>query len=449
MGRRTLVALQLTLLTAVLTGAVVSSRASDWEPIGLVIVLGVVTVVTDFFVIETESMSFSGGFVTVVLAMTILGPAPAVAIALLTVVADIVVRPRQVWILLTNLAAFSTYAFVGGGLIRLLNVDAADDGTFAFAVFAVFAITNTLNFLLVAWAVHVRRRISVRDQFNTLFVPILPSEALAAMLTVIVAVVYRMVGATPLVALIGILFLFQVLTRELLLSKERAQQLEIRTTELASVQVGVLSALMQTLSLRDRMTARHSAAVARYARAIAVELRLPDAEQDRVHTAGLLHDIGKFVFPDRILSANRRLDDEDWKIVKTHPYQGARLVRTIEGYDPVAEIILAHHERIDGTGYPRRLRANAIPLLARIISVADTYDVITARDSYRSPVSQAEAVAELRAVSGTQLDGDVVEAFIRVLERTGVQFQHTTDADFLRELDLEARVRGYAVPAAA
>ena len=84
-----------------------------------------------------------------------------------------------------------------------------------------------------------------------------------------------------------------------------------------------------------------------------------------------------------------------------------------------------------------------------MISIADTYDVMTARDSYRDPVSQAEAIAELRRVSGAQLDGDLVEAFIRIVERSGLQFQHTTDADFERELDFDARVRGYALPQAA
>jgi putative nucleotidyltransferase with HDIG domain len=197
------------------------------------------------------------------------------------------------------------------------------------------------------------------------------------------------------------------------------------------------------------MTARHSAAVARYARAIAEDVGCSMAEQELVHTAGLLHDIGKFAFPDRILLANRKLDDDDWKIVRTHPYQGARLVRRINGYGPVAEIILAHHERIDGRGYPRGLTGEKIPLLSKMISIADTYDVMTARDSYRDPVSQAEAIAELRRVSGAQLDGDLVEAFIRIVERSGLQFQHTTDADFERELDFDARVRGYALPQAA
>ncbi len=206
-------------------------------------------------------------------------------------------------------------------------------------------------------------------------------------------------------AVVGLVF--QYLLRTALSSIERKEQLEGRTRELASLQVGLLGTVLQTLSLRDKMTARHSAAVARYSREIARELGLDEREQDVVHTAALLHDIGKFIFPDSILFADTKLIDEDFEIVRRHPEQGARLVARIEGYGPVAEIILAHHERIDGNGLSRTgSSATQIPLAARIISVADTYDVMTSRDSYRDPVSSREAIEELRRVSDEQLDGD-------------------------------------------
>ncbi len=107
-----------------------------------------------------------------------------------------------------------------------------------------------------------------------------------------------------------------------------------------------------------------------------------------MHTAGLLHDIGKFAFPDRILLAPNRISEADSQIVRQHPEQGARLVRAVQGYEEIADLILAHHERIDGLGYPRGLAGEEIPLLARMISVADVYDVITARDTYRVPVGR-------------------------------------------------------------
>jgi putative nucleotidyltransferase with HDIG domain len=449
MGRRTIVAAQVVLLASSLSVVVATSRVSDWQPVSLVVLLAAISVASDAMAIETKALRLTGSFVALVLAMALLGPAPAVAIGLLTIGVDAVRLRTAPAFVLTNVAAYSTFPLIGGLAVRALHLNSADGVDFALAVSVVFGAVNILNFLLIAIPLGHGSGRSIFSDFKSVYLPILPSEALAGALAVATAATYRAVGLPALVAVLVALFLFQVLTRELLISQDRAEQLEARSTQLASLQVGVLAALVQTLSLRDRMTARHSAAVARYARAIAEEVGCTTVEQELVHTAGLLHDIGKFAFPDRILLANRKLDDDDWKIVRTHPYQGARLVRRINGYGPVAEIILAHHERIDGRGYPRGLTGEQIPQLSRMISIADTYDVMTARDSYRDPVSQAEALAELRRVSGAQLDGDLVEAFIRVLERSGLQFQHTTDADFERELDFDARVRGYALPQAA
>jgi putative nucleotidyltransferase with HDIG domain len=205
---------------------------------------------------------------------------------------------------------------------------------------------------------------------------------------------------------------------------------------------------MQTLSMRDAMTARHSAAVARYAREVARLLGLDEREQDLIHTAALLHDIGKFIFPDSILLADRKLTDEEWEIVKLHPEQGAKLVRRIEGYGPVADIIISHHERVDGKGYPHGLAADEIPLGSRIISVADTYDVMTSRDSYRRPVSSEAAIVELRRVAGSQLDPEVVERFVEMVEAGRVAFRHADESDFERELAFDRRVADYARPRA-
>jgi putative nucleotidyltransferase with HDIG domain len=181
---------------------------------------------------------------------------------------------------------------------------------------------------------------------------------------------------------------------------------------------------------------------------VARGLGVSEREQDLIHTAGLLHDIGKFIFPDSILFAERKLTDEEWQIVKLHPEQGAKLVRKIEGYGPVADIILAHHERVDGKGY-YNIPAEDIPLGSRIIAVADTYDVMTARDSYRRPVSREAAIMELRRVSGSQLDGAIVEAFVEMIESGRVAFRHADEDDFEKELAFERRVEDYARPRAA
>src|SRR5207248_2821218 len=207
-------------------------------------------------------------------------------------------------------------------------------------------------------------------------------------------------------------------------AEQRARQLEERMQAFAKLHVGLLNTIIRTLDLRDRMTARHSAAVAHYARAIAAAIGMTAAEQEVVHTAGLLHDIGKFNLPDPILKADVPLGPDDWQLIQTHPAEGARLVSHLDGYDAAAGLIRSHHERYDGTGYPDRLRATEIPLGSRIISVADTYDVMTARDSYRKPVSSPEAIAELRRVAGTQLDPAVVSVFIELLAWQDLRYRH-------------------------
>ena len=195
--------------------------------------------------------------------------------------------------------------------------------------------------------------------------------------------------------------------------------------------------MVETLGMRDRMTARHSAAVARFAKATAAAAGLSAREQELVHTAGLLHDVGKFTFPDHTLTGTS-LTEEDWALIYSHPQRGADIVGRVRGYQDVAEIVLCHHERIDGRGYPRNLAGDDIPLLARVLSVADCFDVMTARDSYRTPMPIPDAIAELRRVAGSQLDARFVEIFVGVIEGSGLDFRHADDEDLEAELRRQA-----------
>jgi putative nucleotidyltransferase with HDIG domain len=310
-------------------------------------------------------------------------------------------------------------------------------------------LTNFLNFVMVAGSMSATREVSFSESLKSVYLTVLPSEFATGLLTAGVAFSYQRLGVGAVGLAAVVLFVFQYLLKAGVQAYDRGEQLEQRTRELASLQVGLINTVMQTLSMRDAMTARHSAAVARYAREVARLLGLSEREQELIHTAGLFHDIGKFIFPDSILVADRKLTDEEWETVKLHPEQGAKLVRRIVGYGPVADIVLSHHERVDGRGYPYGLSADQIPLGSRILAAADTYDVMTARDSYRDPVSSDEALAELRRVAGSQLDPLVVDTFVELIERHGVAFRHTDEADFEKELAFERRVNDYARPKAA
>ena len=431
------------------TGALLTSRTEDWTPIGLVGLLLVISIASDAMGVETRGMRLSGSFIAIVLAMALLGPAPAVAIALGTIAVDTWrAKPPAIGVAV-NFASHATYPLIGALIVRAAGGGDAGPWSFGLIILGAFAASNLYSFGLLAIARRLATGAPLMTQVRDVFLPLITSEGLAAILAVAIVLSYESVGFAAMTALVIVLFMFQVLARELLLSRDRAEALEQRTEQLGALQVGVLATLIQTLALRDKMTARHSAAVARYTKSIAEEMGLDEDQQDLAHTAGLLHDIGKFIFPDNILFADRKLTEADWEIVKKHPAQGARLVRRVDGYGPVADIILAHHERMDATGYPNNLPAEKIPLISRMISVADTFDVMTARDSYRRPVRRSEAIAELRRVSGTQLDGDVVEAFVRLLDRKELAFQHTTDGDFEAELGFKARVARLASRRAA
>jgi putative nucleotidyltransferase with HDIG domain len=428
--------------------AVWLSKAEDWELDLFALLLGV-ALANAAFELETKRFKVSAEFLSIVLAMTLLGPVPAAALGVLAIAVTSFFRrpPWQSW--LSNLSNYAFFPLVGGVVFEVVGGPAqleASPATFFLLVFAVFMATNALNFLLVAVDFKLLEGWAIKGSLRGIYAPVLPVEVATGLLTAGVAVAYQghNLAVIGLIAVIGLVF--QYLLKTALNSISHKEQLEGRTRELASLQVGLLGTVLQTLSLRDKMTARHSAAVARYSREIASELGLSDREQDIVHTAALLHDIGKFIFPDSILFADTKLTNEQFEIVRRHPEMGARLVARIDGYGPVAEIILAHHERIDGNGYPNGLIGEQIPLAARIISVADTYDVMTSRDSYREPVSSREAIEELQRVSDRQLDARVVETFVGLLEKRSVTFRHADDADFERELNLERRVRDYAAP---
>ena len=167
---------------------------------------------------------------------------------------------------------------------------------------------------------------------------------------------------------------------------------------------------------------------------------MSDAECELAHTAGLLHDIGQFALSDRVAERGRTLTEEDWMAIQRHPELGADMLRDLGMYGPVAEIVLAHHERIDGRGYPNGLAGEEIPEIAKIIAVAEVYDTLTASDTYRTQMSSFEALNELRRVAGSQLDGRYVEVLAGLLAGEGVEYRHADTADFDSELDMERRI---------
>src|ERR1044072_1704697 len=413
----------------------------DWD-LALFAVLLTFSVFSDLTAVSTQSrVKVSGSFLALVVAMVFLGGTPAAVIGLATIFVGWLRWHDEGHYLINNLLTYALFPLLGGIAFELAIEATAltdDDAYFYLLVFGLFQFSLAINFVLVAGYRAYVERATFASQLKVL-PPVLPSEFASAMLAVAVAFIYHVIGISA-IALFGVVLItFQYLLGQLLLSQQRALELERRSKQLASFQVGMLSALLRTLDPREQMTARPRAAAAG-------GRGLSRREEELVHIAALLHDIGKFILPDRILKANVPLTDEDWMPILRPPQQGARVVSSLDGYGPVAEIILAHHERIDGKGYPRGLAGDDIPELSRIISVADTYDVMTARDSSRTPMSSHDAIVELRRVAGKQLDADFVEIFVELIESNDVSFQHSEASDFEKELSLESRIAVTASP---
>lgn len=156
----------------------------------------------------------------------------------------------------------------------------------------------------------------------------------------------------------------------------------------------------------------HSENVSALSEAIGREMGLGQPDLDDLKTAGVIHDIGKIGVSDRILEKSGPLDEDEWQEMKRHPEIGYSILSTVNEYSPFAEIVLSHHERWDGTGYPKGLKRGEIPLFSRILAVAEAYDAMVSGRSYRKAMGREEAVAELRRCAGTQFDPEVVDVFI-------------------------------------
>jgi HD-GYP domain-containing protein (c-di-GMP phosphodiesterase class II) len=447
-------AAEVLLLGGTVAAAVWLSRPGEWRPLLLAGLLLVFALVGERFSVQMSGGQMSAATVVIVFAMGLLGPGPAAACGIAAMISASAIRhlPPAQW--LNNLATLAVAPFAGGLVVRVLTSDFYDTHShhvaqsfiFGLIVFSAFIVMMGLNLVLNELESWVEEGRSLARQVRD-FLPLLPAELAAGALATILVVTYASVGLPALFAAIVLLLIFRHLMVALLRSEDRAEQLQARSRQLVGLQLGVLRTLVRALGMRDKTSGRHAAAVARYAKALAIELGCNDEEQDIINAAGLLHEIGKFTWPDRVLHAEV-VQNEDLALVKNHPQEGAILVGALDGYGPVADAILYHRERVDGGGYPAGLIGKEIPLGSRILAICSTYDTITASDGYRSPMPPEEAMDELRhGTRNGQFDAELVECFIALLEREGPTFAQ--DADFETELDFERRVREMAEPRSA
>ncbi|MGQ0640843.1 MAG: HD domain-containing phosphohydrolase [Gemmatimonadaceae bacterium] len=177
---------------------------------------------------------------------------------------------------------------------------------------------------------------------------------------------------------------------------------------------GTLTALARTVDAKSPWTAGHSESVTHAALKLGEHMRLTSDELDLLHRGGLLHDIGKIAIPGGILDKPAALTPEEMTIVQSHPEVGARILAPIEAYAPIIPIVLYHHERFDGSGYPHRLRGHAIPSLARLVAVVDVYDALVSDRPYREGWQPERAAARIQESAGTHFDPVMATAFVTI-----------------------------------
>ncbi|MCI0884900.1 MAG: HD domain-containing protein, partial [Chloroflexi bacterium] len=185
----------------------------------------------------------------------------------------------------------------------------------------------------------------------------------------------------------------------------------------ARLVAAVVDVLSSALDIRDKMTHRHARRVARMSAFVAREMKLADDQVLQIEYAAALHDIGKIGVADGILFKPEPLEVDEWQEMRRHSELGYKILNRVDFLKDAAEIVYSHHERFDGSGYPRGLAGKEIALGARVFSVVDAYDAMTSRRPYREAMSQEDALEEIMRHSGTQFDPVTVQAFMRMVRR--------------------------------
>lgn len=281
--------------------------------------------------------------------------------------------------------------------------------------YMILSICNDLSYYLISEAEYKSGNIA--EMIVVLFSPIFVSTRFFYIVSIGALVRYLLTGAilqttevffpmliTALFSIIALIFLFRFKSYVNAVKTSYDEQLE-----------GMVKGVIAALELKDPYTRGHSERVASYALSLAKEVKqFTNEELVAFNYACLLHDIGKVNIPDQILMKPSKLTNEEFEIIKTHPVVGAEAVKNIEGLKGNICVIRSHHERWDGKGYPDNLQGENIPLLARIVAIADAFDAMTSSRSYRNALPAEEAYKRIIEGKGTQFDPNLVEEFKKV-----------------------------------
>ncbi|MDR3687396.1 MAG: HD-GYP domain-containing protein [Coriobacteriia bacterium] len=354
------------------------------------------------------SLSFPLGIASAVLC----GPTAACIVAASSEISTRELRQgKPPSVLLFNLAqvvlstgfAAAVYVWLGGRVLQVSAVfskplNAADFPKVLFPLVVMAILSVFGNMLLTAGGRALLTRTSLQDTTKAM-VAFVPTQFALVFVGVLIAQVLAIsYWALP-------LFVAPLVV---------ARQLYLRYAGLKTAYVDTIRSLIGALEAKDPYTRGHSERVSGYAAELGVACGLEQRALERLEYAGLLHDLGKLAVPGAVLSKPGRLSAEEMDRIREHPSRGAEMVKRIPHLRDLADTVAQHHERIDGTGYPRGVDGSEMPIAARILAVADSFDAMTTTRAYRPALNQEQAVAELLGGAGTQFDPEVVRVFIEV-----------------------------------
>ena len=366
-------------------------------------------------------------------AAVVYGPLDAIAVGALGLLGDFR-APHVRWLIWTAMRS------IGGGLaglavIALLPVEPTV-GELIVAVVCAALIEALVDVSLGGITVALRGTGSPRSFLRSVQPLLISSLAVYVPAIVVLAYAYGQASEWTVLLFFAPGFAAHSLYRLYREQRQAAEELAAANVRLQRANVSFAAALVATLDARDRYTAGHSAAVAIYARDIAARMGLSEEDQQIVHLCGLVHDIGKIGLPPGLLEKPGALTLDERRQMEQHSAIGERILRKVEDYAEIAKIVRHHHERIDGQGYPDGVAGENIPLLSRIISVADAYNAMTSDRPYRDAMPSRVARLRLAQAVEAQFDTHVVAAFEAIL--AGATEEYRTGADASFEVEAEA-----------
>ena len=427
-------------MAVVLFAGGMTIEASPW----FVIALGLMGLVAERQVVQISSnLQISVSFLPLLLAATLFGPLEAMLVAVVTLAGDFG-RPYARWAIWT-----SSRALGGAGAGLAAAAVATSDPSFGnvCAAVAAAAVADVIiDAALGATTGALRGIASFRSTLQLVRPVLLGTVPLYTPVVVLLIYACQEISEWSVIVFVAPAFAahrFHSLYRE---ERDAREALDEVNARLQRANLSFASALVATLDARDRYTAGHSAAVAVYARDIAARMGLTEEDQRLAHLCGLVHDIGKIGLPPGLLEKPGALTLGERRQMEQHSEIGERILANVEDYAEIARIVRHHHERMDGNGYPDGVPAREIPLLSRIIAVADAYNAMTSDRPYRDAMPSRVARLRLAQAVESQFDTDVVAAFEAILAgadeayRAGLNLAFETEASAHEALSVQAAV---------